>query len=123
MPTSCLRLGVLFTLALVVSPASAQYYVTPVHRHPIPQAPDARCGGFYTIYPDGRCFGPNYYLRPPWPPVGAVPPNVFGQGGAGGGNGPPLLYHPYVRGPRDFFMWGEMMEEQILRERRPSLVP
>lgn len=32
-------------------------------------------------------------------------------------------YHPYVRGPRDFFMWRENMEDQAGREKRPSLVP
>jgi len=42
--------------------------------------------------------------------MGAPPPPVF-------------RYHPYVRGPRDFFMWGDMMDEQTARERRPALVP
>ncbi|MCI0380464.1 MAG: hypothetical protein L0215_23000 [Gemmataceae bacterium] len=31
--------------------------------------------------------------------------------------------HPYARGPRDFFMWRENMEEQMRRDMRPSFVP
>ncbi|MCI0642662.1 MAG: hypothetical protein L0Y72_16145 [Gemmataceae bacterium] len=31
--------------------------------------------------------------------------------------------HPYARGPRDFFMWRENMEEQTRRDMRPSFVP
>jgi hypothetical protein len=30
--------------------------------------------------------------------------------------------NPYVRSPRDFFMWGDMVDEQKRRERRPGLV-
>lgn len=122
MPTYS-RLGALLALGLLASDAFAQYYVTPVYGHPIPQAPDARWGGFYTVFPNGVCLGPNYALRPPWEPFNGIGPPVIGPGQAGGGRPPGLLYHPYVRSPRDFFMWGEMMEEQILRERRPSLVP
>ena len=36
---------------------------------------------------------------------------------------PVFRFNPYVRSPRDFFMWGDMMEDQIARERRPALVP
>lgn len=32
-------------------------------------------------------------------------------------------YHPYVRSPRDFFMWRENMEDQVMRQTRPALVP
>jgi hypothetical protein len=32
-------------------------------------------------------------------------------------------HHPYMRSPRDFFMWREGMEDQLKRETRPVLVP
>lgn len=37
----------------------------------------------------------------------------------------PLAFptHPYMRSPRDFFMWREGMEDQLKRETRPALVP
>ena len=38
-----------------------------------------------------------------------------------GGNMYPT--HPFVRSPRDFFMWGEMMEEERSRGNRPFPVP
>jgi hypothetical protein len=31
--------------------------------------------------------------------------------------------HPFVRGPRDFFMWGDVMAEEKARGSRPALVP
>jgi hypothetical protein len=35
----------------------------------------------------------------------------------------PYPSHPFVRGPRDFFMWNESLEEQESRSARPPLVP
>ena len=73
--------------------------------------------GFYMYCPcDGTWFGPNYCVRPPWAPFnGALP--AIQQGG------PQFQWHQYMRSPRDFFMWSDMMEERIARERRPALVP
>jgi hypothetical protein len=31
--------------------------------------------------------------------------------------------HPFVRSPRDFFMWSDVMEDRLVRSQRPSLVP
>ena len=42
---------------------------------------------------------------------------------------PPMLggasypTHPFIRSPRDFFMWGESMEEERARGNRPIMVP
>ena len=38
-----------------------------------------------------------------------------------GGNAYPT--HPFVRSPRDFFMWGENMEDEERARRRPFPVP
>src|SRR5262249_30177221 len=46
-------------------------------------APDACGPGFYSPAPGGGYFGPNYYLRPPFPPFNGIPPG----NGAGLGNG------------------------------------
>ena len=37
--------------------------------------------------------------------------------------GPQFVAHPFVRAPRDFFMWSDVMQDQISRTQRPSLVP
>ena len=125
---SCL--GALLALGLTASAGFSQYY-SPARHTPLGYAPDACYGGFYTVCPDGTAFGPNYNVRPPFEPFqGYGAPGGRGRpgvGGAMGGPQPPLppvfRYNPYVRSPRDFFMWGDMMEDQIARERRPALVP
>jgi hypothetical protein len=130
--------GGLFGLLLVTTVASAQYFVTPVTRQPFPQAPDACGPGWYNRGPCGMIYGPNHYLVPPvccympykpphpstlpgMPPIPGVPKMQYPQ------PGPPQkqVYptHPFVRGPRDFFMWSESIEEQEGRSIRPALVP
>jgi len=37
--------------------------------------------------------------------------------------GGPFPTHPFVRGPRDFFMWGETMDQERARGSRPYPVP
>jgi hypothetical protein len=61
------------------------------------QAPDALGPGYMCYNYCGCPYGPNYCLRPPWPPFQGMilPPNP---------NGPQFPTHPYARGPRDFFM-------------------
>lgn len=64
------------------------------------QAPDACGPGFVCYNYCGAPYGPNYCLRPPWPPFNGMlnPPNW-------GGPTPPMFpTHPYARSPRDFFM-------------------
>ncbi len=59
---------------------------------------------------------PGYH--PNMPGVGFQPPHPAGQ------HAPAVYrYHPYVRSPRDFFMWGDVIDDQLARERRPAIVP
>jgi hypothetical protein len=63
------------------------------------QAPDACGPGFICTNYYGAPYGPNYNLRPAWPPYnGALPPPDWGNNGGAFGN------HPYARSPRDYFM-------------------
>jgi hypothetical protein len=55
----------------------------------------------------GPMQGPRMEMMPP-------PPPTFGG---------PFPSHPFIRSPRDFFMWGETMEDERARGNRPSLVP
>jgi hypothetical protein len=115
-------LASLLCLTLVVSVAPGDYYVSPVLKNPILPAPDARGPGFYTVCPDGTAYGPNYNVRPPFPPFNGMLPGDKGKyiqsgqgtglpydyfhggqpvrpgfGGPPGGGGPGL--GPYGRGP------------------------
>jgi hypothetical protein len=113
-------LGAVLCAAIAGSLAQAQF-CAPALRTPILPAPDACGPGCYYTNPYGMTYGPNYNVRPPFPPVNGMPPQAgFGQQGGGVGMFPS---HPFARGPRDFFMWNEVLEERILRERRPALVP
>lgn len=107
---------------LCASHASAQcYYIAPPH------APDMRNPGFYYSNCYGVIYGPNYYVRPNFPPYqGVIPgpprgkqPHQFAQytqnpqaftaameeyykkakGSFGG-----FPRHLYARSPRDYFM-------------------
>ena len=64
-----------------------------------PHAPDAFGGGFMCYNYCGAPYGPNFAVRPPWPPFQGMlpPPDPNGDGGQ-------FMTHPYARGPRDFFM-------------------
>jgi hypothetical protein len=120
----------------------------PLTGQPYPTAPDACGPGFYVVGPYGMVYGPNYYLVPPWAPVGTCIPTAYGQCKPGVAQpsqplpafspatgkiefpnpGPAQqkqVYptHPFVRSPRDFFMWNESIEEQESRSARPGLVP
>ncbi len=76
------------------APAMPPYSCAPF----VPQAPDACGPGFYATNCCGCLYGPNYCLRPPFPPFNGMlpPPN---------NNGPAFPTHPFARGPRDFFMY------------------
>ena len=49
-------------------------------------------------------------------------PAVRGLRTAAGASPVGFGVNPYVRGPRNFFMWGDMVDEQKRKERRPGLV-
>jgi hypothetical protein len=82
-----------------------------------PKAPDAMNPGFYAIHPCGYPFGPNYCLRPPFPPFnGVLPipqvyvPACYARQAAM----QPILgfpTHPFARSPRDYFMYGQTMND------------
>ena len=131
--------GALASALLLVSSASAQYspvtgqYHAPVSRVPLGYAPDACGPGFYLACPDGTVMGPNYCLRPCFEPFQGIRPQVRQvQGGKFVVTpqmqppAPPEAqypYHPWARGPRDFFMFRENMEEQLGRQSRPNVLP
>ena len=120
-----MKATVSFSAALLVSVlatslAHADPYYSPVFHTPLPVAPDACGPGFYAVCPNGVVYGPNYWLRPPWEPFNGP---AFPMGARP--SKPPVGFpsHPYVRGPRDFFMWRENMEDQLRRVQRPALIP
>lgn len=130
--------GAFASALLFASTASAQYlpatgqYYSPVTHRPLGVAP-AACGpGFYVGCPDGQTIGPNYWLRPCFEPYQGIRPYVYRVANGRPEFGPQLQraaaqagypYHPYARGPRDFFMFRENMEEQLGRQTRPNLLP
>ena len=142
MPTIRSWTGALASALLFTSTAAAQYmpatgqYYSPVMQRPLGVAPDACGPGFYVWSPDGQTIGPNYWLRPGFEPYQGIRPNVYRVQNGRPEFGPQLQqqqqkpngqagypYHPYARGPRDFFMFRENMEEQLSRQTRPNLLP
>jgi len=141
MPTIRSWAGALASALLLTSTASAQYmpatgqYYSPVMHRPLGVAPDACGPGFYVWCPDGQTIGPNYWLRPCFEPYQGIRPPVYRVANGRPEFGNPAAmqqqpagqagypYHPYARGPRDFFMFRENMEEQLSRQTRPNLLP
>jgi hypothetical protein len=131
----------LLALLLATPFVTAQVWVSPVYCRPYQPAPDACGPGFYSVGPGGMVYGPNYYLVPPWAPVGGCSPAAASNGRPSpmpafnpqSGKvefpdpGPQAKQqyptHPFVRSPRDFFMWNEALEEQERRSARPAFVP
>jgi hypothetical protein len=105
--------GALLLSALASSLACADPYYPPGFTGSMPGAcgPDCSTSGHRW-----RSQPPNYWFRPTGEPITPYFPSINGCG-------PYYVTHPYVRGPRDFFMWRENMEDQLRREQRPTLVP
>ncbi len=116
--------GALVVGALAASLASAADYWYPVsfshfHHAPAPCGPGYCASGYCPGSPGGMAYGANPYgPMPPTPFVMGPPPIV-----ETGREVRPWPTNPYVRGPRDFFMWRENMEDQTRRNIRPNLVP
>jgi hypothetical protein len=108
--------GAILGTALAAAVVTAEPYCSPVFHVPLPVAPDACGPGFYTVGHYGMVYGPNYWLVPPAEPFNGLLPPPYNHG-------PRITTNPYVRSPRDFFMWRENMEDQMRRELRPALVP
>jgi hypothetical protein len=115
--------GALLATALTASFAAADYW--PPYYGPAVTGANCYGSGYYAVAPNGVVYGPNYWFRPPGEPFNgstcdaAPAPSTRGRGR----RAPTYPSHPYVRGPRDFFMWRENMEDQMRREQRPVLVP
>jgi hypothetical protein len=90
-------LGALAAIGVAASGALADYPWYPSCR----TAPDTCNPGYYYFNQSGGQYGPNYYLRPPFPPVQGIPPFVNVNC-----NPRPVGFptHPYARSPRDYFM-------------------
>jgi len=96
----------LAALVLAVTACSvARANPYPYYYPPYPQAPDACGPGYFCTNYCGAVYGPNYCLRPPFPPFNGFRPCYSSpgqEGGAGGMPGYPV--HPFAHSPRDFFM-------------------
>jgi hypothetical protein len=135
--------GGLAAVLLISSVSFAQTWVTPVTKMPYPPNPDACGPGYYVVNGCGAVYGPNYWIKPPYPPFNGILPGPTGQCLQAAQNGippwtmkpppnPPQnpgrpqtgIYptHPYIRSPRDFFMWSEDMQDTRGRDIRPNLV-
>jgi hypothetical protein len=110
--------GAFVAVALAAVNALAQYGYPPQPCYSgqpsYPVAP-AFCGPYYYCTNAGVCYGPTYNMNPPFPPFNGMVPNP-----AQCGQQP---YHPWARGPRDYFMWTEAQRELITRQARPPFVP
>lgn len=97
-------LGTLFGCLVLAWPVHADNAFFPYYAC-APQAPDACHPGFYAVNHCGAAYGPNYCLRPCYPPFNGfrppLPPSCQQQQ-----QGRPLGFptHPFARSPRDFFM-------------------
>ena len=75
----------------------------------------------------GKCIQAGQGGVPPWSPAYPMPPRPPQAPGFPPGANPGQqatgIYptHPYIRGPRDYFMWNEVMEDRG-RPARPNLV-
>jgi len=71
--------AVLFVTAIHAMTAHAQVYYSPVFHMPLQPAPSPSNGGYYWVLPDGRLWGPNYYLVPPFNPISGPNTTQAGQ--------------------------------------------
>jgi hypothetical protein len=71
--------GGLAAALLFTSVSFGQQWVTPVLRMPFPQNPDACGPGFYVVNGCGAWYGPNYWIKPPYPPFNGILPGPQGQ--------------------------------------------
>jgi hypothetical protein len=116
-------LGSLVAVALSASTTFAQYgYPAPpcyAGQSSYPVAPYSYGPYFYCNngYP---WYGPSNNGNPPFPPYSGIlpcPPQCCQQ------QQQQPIYHPWARGPRDYFMWTEAQKELITRQTRPPFVP
>jgi hypothetical protein len=77
-----IKAWMLATLLVALSslPVVAGVFYSPVYNMPLQPAPSPSNGGFYWVLPDGRVFGPNYNLYPPFTPISGFDNTSIGQG-------------------------------------------
>ena len=113
-------LSALVAIAIAVPAASAQYGYPPqgcYYGQPsYPTAPDM-CGSYFYCTNGATWYGPSYNVTPPFPPYSGILPGTMPNQMQG------QAWHPWARGPRDYFMWTEAQKERITRETRPPFVP
>ena len=107
MRSSLLCFGAVLLAGAAASLADAQYPYCPPPMPPVPPYP-LGCAPMYMPYPHSTypygaactaAYGPD--MRPCMPFNGILPTPANDGGGAGGG----FPQHPYIRSPRDFFMY------------------
>jgi hypothetical protein len=132
-------LAVLAAALFLAAPASAQtnvppYWVAPATGWKAGNNPDMSGPGMYFLTPGGLVTGPHYYVIPDWGPETGYRPGPRPCKAPVSGVAPPPMSgalptvnsfpsHPYVHGPRDFFMFHENLEVERSRELRPIVVP
>ena len=108
-PWASALLGITLTAAL----ALADPYSYPA----LPDTTSGTMGHGFHLFGRGHSGNvPSYWFRPTGEPVTPYFPVINNCG-------PYYVTHPYVRGPRDFFMWRENLEDQMRRDVRPALIP
>ncbi len=83
------------------APAHAQcptVWCAPALQQPISYAPDACGPGFYWANDYGMYYGPSYYLRPCFPPIGSIMPSQANQNYAPGCKSGPGSYPGLAQG-------------------------
>jgi hypothetical protein len=108
-PWASAFLGTTLTAALA--------FADPYYHPALPDAASGPVGPGHHLFGAGkRANVPSYWFRPTGEPLTPYFPAINNCG-------PNYVTHPYVRGPRDFFMWRENLEDQMRRDVRPALVP
>ncbi|MBI3410775.1 MAG: hypothetical protein HY040_20760 [Planctomycetes bacterium] len=121
--------GALIGVAAAAVPSFADYppYFSPVvYQRQGNACPNYGQGSFAPQNQGGLFYGHLHPVQPGFPPSSGIYHGMFnGNGGIPGANGTPGSFpsHTYMRGPRDFFMWREVMEDAQRRDQRPNLVP
>jgi hypothetical protein len=131
-------LAILGAIAFLAPAASAQtnvppYWVQPGTGWKAGNNPDMSGPGMYFVTPGGLVTGPHYYVIPAWCPETGYRPGPPACKPVTGAPPPPMSgalptvnsfpSHPYVRSPRDYFMFYENLEVERSRELRPITVP
>ena len=132
MRTGFISLAIAVAMLSGSTSVQAQYPYYPYPQQPRTN-PDMMAPGGYGFNPQGAYAGPSCYVAQPYCPY--VPNPYMAQAGRdarghGHGNGhqnqaqgKSYLSQPFVRSPRDFFMFHENLDAERSRDLRPQIVP